>query len=142
MTKTFIAEAIIEIGTGAKNVWNALTDPEQIQKYLFGTKVVSDWKVGSPITYTGVWEGKEYADKGKIVELIPDRLLKTTYWSSFSGKSDSPENYSNVTYELAEKGNKTVLSVTQDNNPTKDSAAHSKKNWESVLKALKTLLEK
>ena len=39
-------------------VWEALTSPQMIQQYLFGTQVTTDWQVGSPITYRGVWQGK------------------------------------------------------------------------------------
>jgi hypothetical protein len=53
-----------------------------------------------------------------------------------------PENYNNVEYTLTQEGESTQLTITQDNNPTQESADHSKKNWEIVLKKLKDLLEK
>ena len=142
MKDTFTATAKITIKAGAARVWDALTNPKLIKQYLFGTDAKSDWKVGSPITYTGVWEGKTYEDKGTIVELVPNRLLKSTYWSSFSGKPDSPENYATVTYELSQNGGETIVTVTQDNNPSRDSANHSEENWKKVLAAMKDLLEK
>ena len=142
MKDTFTATAKITIKAGSARVWDALTNPRVIKQYLFGTEAKSDWKVGSPITYTGVWEGKTYEDKGKIVELVPNRLLKSTYWSSMGGKPDTPENYNTVTYALAQNGGETTLTVTQDNNPTRESADHSTENWKMVLKAMKELLEK
>ena len=142
MGKTFTAAARIKIEANAEKVWNALTDPELIKQYLFGTEASSDWKVGSSITYKGVWQGKRYEDKGKILELIPNKLLKSTYWSGMSGLEDKPENYNTVTYLLDEKDNQTILTVAQDNNPTEESAAHSENNWNMVLKGIKELLEK
>jgi uncharacterized protein YndB with AHSA1/START domain len=142
METTFTATAQVIIRTGADKVWDALTNPQLIKQYLFGTVAKSDWKVGSPITYTGVWEGKHYVDKGTILEVVPRKVLKSTYWSSMGGKPDLPENYNTVTYELTEAGGETVLSVTQDNNPSKESADHSRDNWGKVLSALKALLEK
>lgn len=112
-----------------------------ISQYLFGTEAVSDWKVGSPITYRGTWQGKAYEDRGTVLEVQPGRLLKSTYWSSMSGLADEPANYNTVTWELSENDGATTLTVTQDNNPSRESADHSQANWTAVLGALKKLLE-
>ena len=53
----------IIINAPAAQVWKALTDPAIIKQYFFGTNVETDWKKGSPITWTGEWEGKTYQDK-------------------------------------------------------------------------------
>jgi uncharacterized protein YndB with AHSA1/START domain len=142
MKDTFTATARITIRTNAARVWDALTNPKLIKQYLFGTEARSDWKVGSSITYTGVWEGKSYEDKGTILELVPNKLMKATYWSSFAGKPDIPENYNTITYELSQNGAETTLTITQDNNPGKASADHSAENWSKVLATMKDLLEK
>jgi uncharacterized protein YndB with AHSA1/START domain len=142
MKTTFTATARITINAKRDRVWDALTNPALIKEYLFGTNAVSDWKVGSSITYSGVWEGKPYTDKGKILEAEPDRILKSTYWSGMSGKPDTPENYNTVTYALSESNGQTTLTITQDNNPTKESADHSEANWKMVLESMKKLLEK
>ena len=142
MKDTFTATAGITIRASAAEVWDALTNPKLIKQYLFGTDCESDWKVGSPITYTGTWEGKTYQDKGTILEIVPNKLLKSTYWSSFSGKPDVPESYNTVTFELSPKGSVTALTVTQDNNASKESADHSAQNWNKVLATMKDLVEK
>ena len=142
MKNTFTATARITIKVSAEKVWDALTNPKIIKQYLFGTEVSSDWKVGSSITYKGVWEGKPYEDKGKILELVPNKLLRSTYWSSFSGLADKPENYNTVTYTLSKADGGTELTVTQDNIQTKEAADHSEGNWASVLQTMKKLLEK
>ena len=142
MEKTFRAEASILIHVPIARVWQALTAPELIKQYLFGTEAVSDWQVGSTITYRGTWEGKTYEDKGKILELDPEKHLLTTYWSSFSGLPDAPENYQTVAYDLSAEKNGTKLTVTQDNIKTEASRDHSAQNWKKVLENLKSLLEK
>jgi hypothetical protein len=58
-----------------------------------------------------------------------------------AGLEDKPENYSTVTYDLAEAQGRTTLTVTQDNNPSPESAERSAKNWAMVLEGLKKLLE-
>jgi uncharacterized protein YndB with AHSA1/START domain len=141
MDKKFIAKASTIINTPPARVWDALTRPDMIKQYLFGTEVKTDWQVGSPITYKGIWEGKPYEDMGKILQVQPGKLLVSTYWSSLSGLPDVPENYQTVRYELAAEGNGTRLTITQDNNGSLEEANHSEQNWNYVLDAMKKLLE-
>lgn len=138
---TFATEASIVINAPASKVWEALTNPTMVKQYLFGTEVKSDWKKGSPITYTGEWEGKKYEDKGTILEVEPEKYLLSTYWSSMSGTEDKPENYQKVGYRLTPEGEGTKLTITQENAKSQEAADHSKKNWEMVLGSLKKLLE-
>ena len=141
MSKTYIATAAITINAPASKVWDALTKPDLIQQYLSGTEVATDWQVGSPITYKGTWQGKTYEDKGKILQIEPGKLLISTYWSSFTGLPDIPENYNTVRYELSVEGGGTRLTIIQDNNATQEDAEHSEQNWKMVLDDLKKLLD-
>lgn len=141
MNGTYIAEANIWIDAPRSKVWEALTNPELIKQYLFGTEATSNWQVGSPITYKGIWDGKGYEDKGEVLENEPERRLVSTFWSSLSGVPDLPEYYQTVRYELTDEGNGTRLTVTQDNNATQEAAKHSEQNWNTVLEGIKKLLE-
>ncbi len=141
MNEKYVAKAAITINAPASSVWEALTKPDLIKQYLFGTQVTTDWKVGSPITYEGVWEGKAYKDKGQILEVEPGKLLVSTYWSAMSGLPDVPENYQTVRYELLPEGSGTRLTLTQDNNATQEDANHSAQNWNMVLDSVKKLVE-
>lgn len=132
----------ISIHAPLAKVWHALTDPAEIKKYLFGTDTITDWKVGSPITFSGEWEGKAYQDKGTILEIEKEKILKYNYWSSFSGTEDKPENYANITYRLEEKDGVTVFTLVQDGIRNAEAREHSEQNWKMVLNALKELLEK
>ena len=128
MNKKFTAKATTTIHASASKVWAALTQPNLIKQYLFGTDVISDWKVGSPITYKGEWEGKAFQDKGKILKLEPEKVLMSTHWSPRSGVPDSPENYHTVAYTLSGKGDSTDVTITQDNNSTEEEKVHSEEN--------------
>ncbi len=132
----------VSIKAPASKVWEALTSPEWIKQYLFGTKVISDWKAGSPIRFTGTWEGKEYEDKGTILKFEKGKFFQYTYWSSFSSLPDIPENYAVLTFELSSHGDRTELSLTQDNIASEAALEHSGKNWEGVFQTMKGLLEK
>ena len=138
---SLIAQATVSINAPGQKVWEALTNPNLIKQYLFGTTVTTDWQVGSPITYEGQWQGKSYQDKGIVLQVEPGKLLVSTYWSSMAGLPDTPENYKTVRYELSSKGARTRLTVTQDNNATLEEASHSSENWKIVLEGIKTLLE-
>jgi uncharacterized protein YndB with AHSA1/START domain len=131
-----------EIDAPPSKVWTALTDPGQIEKYMFGSHVVTDWKPGSSIVWKGEYEGKKYEDKGEILEVEPERKLKLTHFSPLSGQEDAPENYHTLVYELERRGPKTRLALTQDGNPTEEAAKHSQENWEKMLSGLKEVVEK
>jgi uncharacterized protein YndB with AHSA1/START domain len=141
MNDKVTARATATIHAPVSKVWQALINPEIIKQYLFNTEVISDWKVGSPILYRGEWEGKAFEDKGKILEIEPEKTLKSTHWSPLSGVPDSPENYHTVTYTLSDRGASTEVTITQDNNASEEEKVHSEKNWQTVLKGMKNLLE-
>ena len=141
MKNTLIAETSISVNATPAQVWNVLTTPKLIKKYLMGTDVSSDWKEGSTITYSGEYEGKKYHDKGIIRKIEPEKILQSTYLSSMSGKADKPENYNLVTYKIAIKDNKTILTLSQDNISTEKEKEHSIENWKMVLGKLKQVVE-
>ena len=141
MPKGLVVTKSVFINADSAAVWDALTNPKKIKQYLFGTNTISDWKVGSRITYKGEWQGKEYEDGGIILQLVPEKIFQSTYWSSMSGTEDKPENYATVTYELANKDGGTLLSLTQDNCKTEEQKRHSEENWGMVLKGLKNVAE-
>ncbi len=131
----------IDINAPAAEVWDALTNPVVIKQYFFGTDLKTDWKQGSPIVWTGEWQGKTYQDKGKVLEIDPGRYVKYSYWSSMSGTEDKPENYQNVSYRLNEVNGITTLELTQDNIKDEASKQHSEQNWQMVFGKMKELVE-
>ena len=142
MAKRFVAEKQITIRASADAVWRALTDPTRVKRYLHGTNMETNWRVGSPITWKGEWKGKPYEDKGTVLAVEPKKLLRTTHWSPMGGSEDKPENYHTVTYELAERGGDTILTLKQDNNATQEEAdTMAEKNWGPVLEGLKAVAE-
>jgi len=142
MEQKLVSKSSTIINAPVNKVWEALTNPSLIKQYLFGTNTITDWKKGSPITYEGEWQGKSYKDKGVIVDIIPEKLLHTTYWSSMSGKEDRPENYNNVLYEVEEQNGGTLVTISQDNIKDEKELEHMNQNWGIVLDSMKKLLEK
>ena len=136
-----IARASVSVNAPIAKVWEALTEPEVIEQYMFGTKVISDWKEGSQITWKGEWQGRKYEDRGVILKLEPERLIQYSHFSPLSGLPDAPENYHTVTIELSNLGTHTLVSLSQDNNPTEEAREHSEKMWKAMLATLKKTLE-
>ncbi len=136
-----VAKSSITVQATPEQVWEALTNPVMVKQYLFGTDMETDWKEGSPITYSGVWEGKPYQDKGTVLKVVPNKLIETSYWSAAFGP-DTPENRKKVSYEITPEGEQTKLTIRQDNNSDEKSKEASEGNWSMVLDSLKKLVEK
>lgn len=83
MNQNLILKKEISIQAPIAKVWNGLIDPEVIKLYLYGTQTISDWKEGSSIVFTGVWEGKEYEDHGTILKLEKEKYFDTTIGAVF-----------------------------------------------------------
>ncbi len=134
----------ISINAPVEKIWEALTNPQIIKTYLFGSEVTTDWKEGSHITFKGNWHGTPYTDKGRVLKVEPNKLLQYTYWSSQLGLPDQPENYTITTYELKKDGAKILLTASQDNLAPQPQQVHdyAPTYWENILKTLKQMLEK
>jgi uncharacterized protein YndB with AHSA1/START domain len=81
-----IARASTTVHAPSSAVWRALTDPQMIKQYMFGTTVVTDWQEGDPIVWQGEWQGKRYEDKGVILKLDPGHLIEYSHFSPLSGQ--------------------------------------------------------
>jgi uncharacterized protein YndB with AHSA1/START domain len=136
-----VATAETDIRAPRSKVWRALTDPDQIREYMFGSVVETDWRPGSRITWKGEYEGKKYEDRGEILEVDPEHRLKLTHFSPMSGDEDAPENYHTLVYELEESDGTTHVSLSQDNNKSEEAAEHSRANWDKMLSGLKEVVE-
>jgi uncharacterized protein YndB with AHSA1/START domain len=139
----------IIINAPADKVWDALVNPEQTKKYMFGCETVSDWRVGSPLLWKMMYEGKEMIPvKGIILVIQPLKLLKYTVIDPNAGMEDIPENYLNVTYSLTEQSGITTLRVTQDGFETAQDGDkryqdvyNNGEGWNPILVQIKKLVE-
>ncbi|MDP1818011.1 MAG: SRPBCC domain-containing protein, partial [Leadbetterella sp.] len=115
---------------------------KKISVYLFGTETITDWKVGSPIIFQGVYEGHQYKDKGNVLENKPNELLKYDYWSGFSGLEDKPESYSIITYDIKDAPNgHVVFSWTQEGFANEQGQQHAEGGLLGMLEQIKELVE-
>jgi uncharacterized protein YndB with AHSA1/START domain len=142
MRHDLIVSQSVIINTYASKVWNALTNPEQIKKYLFGTEAITDWQKGSKVVFQGEYNGLKYEDKGLVLESIINEKLVYTYWSGFYGLEDKSENYSMITYSIIElSSNQCSFTWSQKGFATEEGYNHSLSGMEELLKTIKTIAE-
>src|SRR6185437_11350993 len=132
MKSNIKGEASINVHASVDQVWSALTDPAIIKQYFFGTNTITDWKKGSSILFKGEWQGKTYEDKGTILEMEKNKLIRYSYWSPMSGIEDKPENYVIVSYIIYGKDEDVKITITQENIPDEKMKTHSEENWKKV----------
>jgi len=138
----FTATSRTTIDAEPAAVWTALTDPDLVSRAFFGATVESDWTPGSPITFSGEWQGKEFRDHGEIVAVEPAKKLEFTHFSPMTGQPDVPENYHVVTFDLAPAASGTEVTITQTNAGSEEEKAYSEQNWSTVLSTLKDTVER
>lgn len=140
----------ITINAPASKVWDALINPEQTKKYMFGCETVSDWKAGSPLLWKMNNDGKELvAVKGVVVDIQPEIFLAYTVIDPNNPAiEDTPENYLTVTYALTNENDQTVLTVTQgdyatvaDGERRYKEAWNNGEGWNPILVKIKELVE-
>jgi uncharacterized protein YndB with AHSA1/START domain len=140
MTGT-VATAETDIHASPQRVWAALTESEQIAAYMGGSRVETTWQVGSPITWSGEYDGHAYQDKGEVLTYDEPHVLSVTHYSPLMGQHDRPENYHTLVYTLTAIGDVTRLSLTQDGCADEAQAEQFSRNWQQMLEGLKTHVE-
>ena len=131
----------MDVDAGQDAVWAALTDPARIAGWMMGAEVRTDWRVGSPITWTGEMDGTSYEDKGEVLEVDEPNRLSMTHYSPLMGEADEPENYHTVVYELSGGDGPTTVRLTQDGNDSAEQAEQFSTSWQGMLEALKASVE-
>ena len=133
----------ITIDAPSEKVWRILTDPELVKQWQYGSDLTTDWQVGNDKRFHTKWEDTIFEQWGKILVVVPNKIIKYTLFAPRPGLQDKPENYFVMTYELQENQKQTRLIVTQeDNRPqAEDQETQSSGNETSVLDDLKALAE-
>ena len=136
-----IARAQTQVAADRPRVWEALTDPDQVARYMMGTRVETDWQVGSPITWTGEYDGTSFTDKGEILQVDAPERLRLTHYSPMTGEPDEPESYHTLDYRLAPTEAGTRLTLDQDGNASEEQAEQFAGNWQTMLDQVKEYVE-
>jgi len=70
--------AEITIEASQQQIFEALTNPEWVERWQFGRVVATDWRVGSPITFSSNLQGhsEPFLEWGTILDFRPDELIQ------------------------------------------------------------------
>jgi Activator of Hsp90 ATPase homolog 1-like protein len=98
MDKQLVVSKGVVIGMPRDTVWQVLTQPSFVRRYLYGAELSTDWTVGSSVLFRGEFDGQSWQDKGVVLACEPPSELRYSYWSGSCGLADRAENYATVSY--------------------------------------------
>ncbi len=131
------------IDADAQAVWAALTQKKSAM--FLGADVDTDWRPGSPVSFSGQFKGRSFRDRGEIRLSDPGRHLAFTHFSESSGKPDIHQNYNLIDIRLEPQGDRTKVTLSQtsqgDHHLDEKTNAEFRKNWDMMLDGLKKAAE-
>ncbi len=143
MEKYLKAQATIN--AQKENIWDALTNPDMTEQYMFGCRVVTDWQPGSRVDWVGKHEGKDVTYvTGECVVFEPNSRLVYTVIDPAATYPKTPENHLVVTVDIQEDNGVSTIHVSQGDYST---VADGEKRyghgngWTGVLDAIKKMVE-
>jgi len=132
-TKNQLTEAVVVERTfkaPVAQVWNALTDVEQMRQWYFDLKEFKP-EVGFEFEFTVDHEGVTYHHLCRITDVVPEERIAYT-WRYKGEPGDSL-----VTFELFDEGKNTRLKLTHTGIDTfPKTPAYARKNFETGWTAI------
>ena len=130
---------ITYIETTPEKLWQALTEGDFTERYWFGVRLRSDWKIGS--SFEMVRTDDSISDAGKVVEYDPPRRLAYTFVNLSDEYKGEPPAL--ATFVIEPHGKLVKLTVTQQGFVEGGKfLAGVSQGWPAILSSLKSLLEK
>lgn len=142
MTNEFSSTVLIHASPA--QVWTTLTTREIMTTWMgspeMEIKVVTDWKVNSPIFIHGFHHVK-FENKGLVLQYDRESKLSYSHLSDISRLPDIPENYSILEFVLTPIEDKTQLTFTITNFPTEVIRKHLEFYWRTTIIGIKKVAE-
>ena len=131
----------ITLNASVQRVWDALTRPELVKLWQYGSELTTTWEVGSSIKFSVAWDGKLFEQWGEVLEIRPDELIKYSLFAPRPGLQDIPENYFIMNYILTGENGKVKLEILQEDNRPNAVQEEPQGEENPVLKMLKEIVE-
>ena len=132
---TIVLDAPIE------KIWNALTQPDLVKQWQYGSDLITDWIVGNEIRFRNEWEGQVFEQWGTVLEVIPNQKIKYSLFFPKPELEDKPENYFIMSYILSEGNQKVKLEILQEDNRPGSIQEEPQGEENPILQGLKALIE-
>lgn len=129
------------LNASIEEVWNALTKPDLVKQWQYGSELITDWKTGNEIRFRNEWEGQVFEQWGSILEIVPNQKIKYSLFFPRPELEDKPENYFIMSYILSEESNKVKLQIIQEDNRPGAVQEEPQGDENPILQSLKTLVE-
>ena len=107
-------DSIVKILAPSGKVWRALTVPELVKQWQYGSDLLTTWEPGTSIVFRNEWNGQVFEQKGTVLEFKPGSRVKYSLFFPGPDVQDIPENYFFMTYELTENGGVTSVLFRQE----------------------------
>jgi uncharacterized protein YndB with AHSA1/START domain len=135
---------VLNINAWVSEVWQFLTIPELMNQWMMPDAelaIITEWKVGGPIFMRGHMNGKDFENRGTVLQFEPEKALQYTHLSSISRFPDRPENHAIIDFRLKPAGDQTTLELTLSNFPNESILKHLVFYWNVTLEVLKRTVE-
>ena len=133
--------SLIQINSTIEKVWEALTNPEMVKLWQFGSVLKTNWKVGTESQFTTEWEGTVFEQWGIIQDVQENKLIKYTLFAPRPDLEDKPENYFLMIYQLTKEANHVMLEIIQEDNRPGAVQEEDQGEENPILLGLKHLVE-
>jgi hypothetical protein len=125
----------------AGKAWDILVNPVKVGALFWDCTVEGDFKVGSPIVWKGMWDGKPFEDSGTIKKREENALLQFTHWTPTSGTPDDEAHRHLLTFRLAPENGGVRVMLQHENIPTLAMKEHSEPMWRQLLERMRAMIE-
>ena len=129
------------INTTQQKVWEALTSPELVKQWQYGSDLQTNWEVGSIIKFVTEWEGKTFEQWGTVLEFTPATRLRYSLFAPRPDLEDKPENHFEMIYTLTGQNAMTNLEIVQEDNRPNAVQEDIQGEENPILKMLKEVAE-
>ncbi len=127
----------VEVAAPAAAAWKALTEPDTVRRYYYGTYPRTTWEVGSPIEF--VDDDGDAQIVGEVLEFEPPVRLAHTFIATWYGERD---DQGSLHWEVVptERGCRVVLIHRGARADTREGSETADGSLE-IIEALKAVLE-
>lgn len=143
MVNDIMVTRSVLLNASPERVWEALTHPGMTKQYLYNCEVNCDWKPGSSLRWTGNYQGRKVDQEGKILDIIPGRMIKYSGFDKLAEGDISREGNIYITHEIVPHGRQTKLLTTLEHFEGDETRAeYAAQQWDfEIMPRLQTLVE-